>query len=200
MVLVGLTGGIASGKSLVSELFQQMGAYLIDADELAHRAIEPGAPAWKPIRDHFGPDILHKDQTINRRRLGEIVFRDSKERQWLNSVVHPEVFKEQERLCKEMGARDPHAVIIYDAALLIETGAYQRMDIVILVVADPKTQIQRLMDRDGLSREQAEARIHSQATNAQKKRHADYIIESTRPRAEIDSQVSQIYRDLKDLA
>lgn len=200
MVLAGLTGGIASGKSLVARHFKRLGAYLIDADELARRAIVPGTSAWSAIRDRFGARVVAKDGTIDRKALGEIVFADADERTWLNSIVHPEVFRLQEEKTLALSVSDPKAVVIYDAALLIETGAYQRVDKVILVAADPATQIKRMMDRDGLTRGEAEARIGAQAPVEDKKRHADYVIDGTLSPEAVESAVERIYGELKALA
>jgi len=200
MILVGLTGGIGSGKSLVAQIFKRLGACLIDADELAHQAIAPGTYAYQAIRDTFGPEILKDDQTVDRQRLGEIVFEDAEKRQWLNSIVHPKVFIEQERLTKEITEKDPKAVIIFDVALLIETRAHELMDKVILVTVDRRTQIKRLMERDGLSREEARKRIASQAPTSQKKRYADYLIDGTRPLEVVEREVEKIYEELKSLA
>lgn len=200
MILVGLTGGIGSGKSLVAQSFKRLGACLIDADELAHQAIAPGTHAYQAIRDRFGPEILKDDQTVDRQRLGEIVFEDAEKRQWLNSLVHPRVFMEQERKRSEIAQRDPKAVILFDAALLIETGSHQLMDRVVLVTVDRRTQIKRLMERDGLSREEARKRIASQAPTSQKKRYADYLIDGTWSLEVIEREVEKIYKELQSLA
>jgi dephospho-CoA kinase len=200
MILAGLTGGIASGKSVVSRQFKKLGAHLIDADELAHEAIAPDRPPWRAIVETFGPGIQNPDRTVNRKKLADIVFRDKEKRKKLNSIVHPAVFSEQERLTREISERDPKAVIIYDAALLIETGAWRRMSKVIVVTADPEVQIDRIIGRDGLSREEAERRIASQAPNSEKVRHADYIIDGSRTMEQIQEEVSRIYRELRALA
>lgn len=200
MILVGLTGGIGSGKSLVAQIFKRLGACLIDADELAHQAIAPGTHAWQAIRDRFGPEILKDDQTVDRRKLGEIVFENAEKRQWLNSMVHPKVFMEQERLTREITEKDPKAVIIFDVALLIETRAHELMDKVILVTADRRTQIKRLMERDGLERQEARKRIASQTPTSKKKRYADYLIDGTQPLEGVEHEVEKIYEELKSLA
>ena len=200
MILVGLTGGIASGKTTVSECFKHLGAHLIDADQLAHEAIAPKTAPWKAIRDAFGSGVLKPDQTVDRHKLGEIVFRDLEKLKRLNSIVHPAVFMEEERLRKEIAERDPKAVVIFDAALLIETGAYKRMDKVIVVSVDQHTQIKRLMERNGLSQTEAERRIKLQAPTDLKKRHADYVIDGAQPMEIIERETAKIYKDLKQLA
>ena len=151
MILVGLTGGIASGKSEVSRIFKKLGAYIIDADEIAHALLEPGTRTWKEVVKSFGTDILRPDQTIDRTRLGQIVFDDPGKLAVLNTILHPSVFAEKERRRKAIAQADPQAIVIFDVPLLIETKAHERVDKVVVVVVDPKTQLKRLMERNGLS-------------------------------------------------
>jgi len=200
MLLVGLTGGIGSGKSMVAQIFNCLGAYLIDADELAHEAVEPGQPVLARIVEAFGADVLNPDGTLNRAKLGSWVFQDPERRERLNAIVHPYVFMEQERRCKEIVQKDPKAIILFDAALLVETGSYQLMDRVILVTIDREKQIERIMKRDALSRKEALRRIKSQMPQDQKKRKADYIIDGGRPVKEIEDQAQRIYQELASLA
>lgn len=199
MLYVGLTGGIASGKSQVSKLFAQCGAHIIDADALAHRAIEPDSAGWKRIVETFGEEILDPDGRIDRARLGRIVFEDAEKRGWLNAIVHPTVFAEAERMRREIGRREPEAIVIFDAALLIETGAHELMDKVILVTADRRTQLKRLVERDRLSRAAAEQRIAAQLPLTAKKRHADYLVDGAQPLDAIAAQVRKIYDELKQV-
>jgi dephospho-CoA kinase len=200
MLLVGLTGGIGSGKSLVAQMFKQLGAYLIDADELAHKAVEPGHPVLNRIVEAFGPEILNPDRTLNRAKLGRVVFDQPEKRELLNSIVHPYVFMEEERQQKEIAQKDPKAIVLFDAALLIETGSYQLMDKVILVTIDRRKQISRIMRRDGLSREEAVKRIGAQMPQAKKKSKADYIIDGGQPPKAVEDQVRKVYEELKPLA
>jgi dephospho-CoA kinase len=200
MILVGLTGVIASGKTAVSEYFKRLGAHLIDADELAHQAIAPGTDAWRAIQDTFGSEILKPDQTVDRQKLGEIVFNDPEKRKRLNVIVHPHVFLEEERLRKEIMEKDPKAVIIFDAALLIETGFHESVDKVVVVTVDRHTQLKRLMERNGLSRTEAMKRIASQFPSSIKKRYADYVINGSQSLEVIERKVAEIYRDLVSLA
>ena len=200
MILAGLTGGIASGKTVVSECFKRLGAYLIDADELARQAIAPGTDAWKAIRDTFGSEILQSNQTVDRQKLGQIVFNDPEKLKILNAIVHPRVFIEEERLRKDITKRDPKAVIIFDAALLIETGFHKSVNKVIVVTVDRQTQIKRLIERDGLSEPEAEKRIAAQSSSSQKKRYADYTINGSQPLEVIERRAAEIYKDLKSLA
>ena len=200
MLLVGLTGGIGSGKSLVAQMFKQLGAYLIDADELAHKAVEPGHPVLNRIVEAFGPEILNPDRTLNRAQLGRVVFDHPEKRELLNSIVHPYVFMEEERQQKEIAHKDPKAIVLFDAALLIETGSYQLMDKVILVTIDRRKQISRIMRRDGLSREEAVKRIGAQMPQAKKKNKADYLIDGGQPPKAVEEEVRRIYEELKLLA
>ncbi|MFZ3063739.1 MAG: dephospho-CoA kinase [Nitrospirota bacterium] len=180
MILVGLTGGIASGKSAASKIFKKLGAYIIDADVLAREVVEPLKPAWRDIVKNFGKEILNKDNSINRQKLAEIVFNNKKKRELLNSIVHPRVFKRAKKIEKEIAKKDPKAVIIFDAALLIESGYYKKMDKNIVVYADKDVQVKRLMKRDGLTKDEAKKRIKSQMPLREKVRFADYIIDGNK--------------------
>jgi len=200
MVLVGLTGGIGSGKSLIAEMFKQRGVYIIDADELAHEAVEPGRPALKRIVETFGAEGLDSDGRLDRAKLGRIVFEDPERRERLNAIVHPFVFMEEERRRKEIAQKNPKAIVLFDAALLIETGSYQLMDKVILVTIDRRKQIGRIMKRDGLTREEAVRRIEAQMPQAKKKRKADYVIDGGQPVNAIEEHVHTIYEELTALA
>ncbi len=136
MILAGLTGGVACGKSSVARLFQDCGAILIDADVLARAVVEPGKPAWKAIAKAFGKKVLLPDKTLNRHVLAKIVFGNKAKLKKLNAIVHPRVAREQARLTREIAAKEPEAVVLYDAPVLIEAGAHKRMDKLIVVAAD----------------------------------------------------------------
>lgn len=200
MLLIGLTGGIGSGKSVVAQIFKRLGAHLIDADELAHEAVRPDGPVLKRIVEAFGPDVLNSDGTLDRVKLGRRVFEDPEKRERLNSIVHPYVFREEERRRKEIEQKDPKAIVLFDAALLIETGSDQLMDKVVLVTIDRRKQIGRIMKRDGLSREEAVRRIEAQMPQSKKKSRADYIIDGGQPLQTIEDQVRKVYQELAALA
>ena len=200
MILVGLTGGIASGKSLVSKLLKELGAYIIDADEIAREVIQPGEPAYQEILPQFGDEILNEDGTIDRSKLGRLVFSDPVKRTLLEGIVHPRVFAIEEARRRQIAQQDPEAVIIFDAPLLIETRAYELMDKVIVVYANPRTQLKRLMERDHLEYDEAKRRIAAQLPIADKRQHADYIINSANPPQEVAKQTEEIYQELKALA
>jgi dephospho-CoA kinase len=176
MLNVGLTGGIASGKSTVAGMFQEKGAHLIDFDTLAHFAQEPDRPAWRMIVETFGTDILNEDRTINRPRLGALVFGNPERLSKLNSIVHPAVFREGGLRIAEIKKNDPWAIVLSDIPLLIEVDARWFVDLVVLVYISPAQQVRRLMLRNGFSRDEALVRLASQMPIDDKVRHADIII------------------------
>jgi len=176
MLNVGLTGGIASGKSTVAGMFQEKGAHLIDFDTLAHFAQEPDRPAWRMIVETFGTDILNEDRTINRPRLGALVFGNPERLSKLNSIVHPAVFREGGLRIAEIKKNDPWAIVLSDIPLLIEVDARWFVDLVVLVYISPAQQVRRLMLRNGFSRDEALVRLASQMPIDDKVCHADIII------------------------
>jgi dephospho-CoA kinase len=197
MLLVGLTGGIASGKSLAARVFKDLGAHIIDADRIVHELLEPEQGACKEVLDHFGQDILLPDNGINRRKLGEIIFRDPEKRAWLNRCLHPKVFAAYTAQVSHLRDRAPHAIIVFDAALLIETGYNRNMDKIVVVYAEPEQQIERLMARETFTREQALARVNSQMPLSEKRRHADYVINNTGSRADSERQAREVFEKLR---
>jgi dephospho-CoA kinase len=199
MMLVGLTGGVATGKSTVSKMFRQCGAVVIDADALAREIVQPGKPAWREIVRAFGKDMLNPDRTINRHSLGTMVFHDKKKLRRLERIIHPRVAREQTKLAKQAGKNDPHAIVIYDVPLLFEAHIDKRVDKVIVVTADQKTQLDRLRKRNGLSRTEALCRIRSQLPLAQKRRLADYVLDGTHTRRQLAREVSHLLEDLRTL-
>ncbi len=196
MLNVGLTGGIASGKSTIAKMFVERGAYLIDFDDLAHFVEEPDRPAWKAIVENFGSDILNKDRTINRVELGLIVFADHEKLSLLNSIVHPVVFEEWKRRIEEIYERDPCAVVISDVPLLIEVGVQHLVDVVILVYASPEEQIQRLMSRNKCGRQEATSRLESQMPIDEKIPYADIVIENRGSQEMTRRVVDDVWKDL----
>ncbi len=200
MILIGLTGGVATGKSTVARMFQQCGAVVIDADGLAREVVQPGKPAWRDIVRHFGTSILNTDRTINRQALGSIVFSRPTQRRVLERFIHPRVAREQRRLTREAVRRDRDAVVIYDVPLLFEAGIAKRVEKIIVVAADQSTQIARLKKRNGLTRAEALRRIHSQIPLAKKIRQADIVIDGTLPRTVGRKQVRDVFKVLSKLA
>jgi dephospho-CoA kinase len=193
MRLIGLTGGIASGKSLVTKVLKDLGAHVIDADTIVHDLLANGQDAHREVAGHFGKEILLPDGTVDRRKLGEIVFGRPEERAWLNRCLHPRVFEAYNRQVRSIAERRPDAIVVLDAALLIETGYHKRMDAVIVVYATEEQQMQRLMERDEFTRAQALARIKSQMPLAEKRKVADHVIENTGTAEETERQVRELF-------
>ena len=200
MILVGVTGGLATGKSSVARLFQDCGAAVLDADLLAREVVEPGKPAWHDIVSTFGKGVLLADRTLNRAKLGKLVFGNQGKLKRLNAIVHPRVAREQVRMTREIAAQDPQAVIVYDVPLLFEAGVDKRVDKIVVVTADRATQITRLTRRNGFTRAEALRRFRSQMPLARKTERADYVIDGTLSFEQTKYEVTRIYEELKQLA
>ena len=200
MIFVGLTGGVATGKSTVAKMLERCGALVIDADALAHQVMEPGKPAWRAIVKTFGPAVINPDRTINRPALGTMVFRNRARLRRLEQIIHPRVAREQARLMRQADRKNPKAVVIYDVPLLYEAGIDARVDKVIVVTADRETQITRLKKRNGWTRAEAIRRIRSQWALRKKAAAADYVLDGTTPRPRLLPQVKSLYRELARLA
>ena len=196
MLNVGLTGGIACGKSTVARMLAEKGAVLIDFDEITHAVEDPGGPVWREIVRHFGEEILHEDRTIDRRKLGETVFADREKRELLNRLVHPAIFEEWQRRLAEIRARRADAIVVSDIPLLIEAGMKEMVDLVLLVYITPEEQIRRVMARDGFSREEAERRLAAQMPIDAKLRSADIVIRNEGSPEETRWAVSTVWMDL----
>lgn len=196
-MIAGLTGGIATGKSTVSNMFRQLGAPVVDADVIARLVVEPDRPAWHDLVAFFGEEILLLDRTVNRPRLGEIVFSDAEKRDKLNHIIHPRVREESARQVAQYLAKDPSRPVLQDVPLLIETGLYKQMDKVIVVYADEYTQLKRLMARNSLSETEARLRINAQLSIEEKVAYADYVIDNRGHVEETREQVKQIWEELK---
>jgi dephospho-CoA kinase len=199
MLKIGLTGGIATGKSYVVSVLRELGCEVIDADALAHEVIEPGRPAFDEIVGHFGKDVVGDDGKIDRVKLGAIVFADKSQREKLNSIVHPRVYEAQLKWFAELYARNPEAIAVVDAALMIETGSYKRFDKVVVVYCDADLQRQRLMLRNNLTLEQAQARISAQMPSDEKLKFADYSINTSFSFEDTREKVVGLYRELQSL-
>ncbi len=202
MLIAGLTGGIATGKSLVAGRFTDNGAGIIDADKIAHDVVRPGRPAWQEIVDCFGRQYLLPDDTLDRKALGDAVFSDPDQKEKLNRIVHPRVFAEISRqIQKAMNASDAAgSVTILDVPLLFESGLQQNLAATIVVYTDPSTQLRRLMNRDNSSKEAALARINAQMPLDRKKALADFLIDNNGPVEKTWKQVDDIYATLKTKA
>jgi dephospho-CoA kinase len=196
MLQVGLTGNIASGKSHASAVFAELGAHIIDADVIAHELFAPGTGTYLKVRRAFGDGILDPDGTINRKILGHIVFHRAEQRLLLNSLVHPDVVAEVMRRTFELAERAFDGIVIVDAALMVESGFYKVQDRLIVVVCDPALQLARVMNRCGLSAEEARLRIDAQMPVAEKIKLADFTIDTSGTYAGTREQIERIYREL----
>ncbi len=192
MVRVGLTGGIASGKSMVADELAARGAIIIDADVLAREVVEPGTPALAAIIDRFGAQVL-RDGQIDRARLAQIVFADPHARRDLERIVHPAVRARAAEL--ERAAGDA-AVVVHVIPLLVETGQHEDFDVVVTVDADHETQIQRLMVRNGFTRAEAESRIAAQASREDRRRAADVVVDNTGSLTQLREQIDALWAEL----
>ena len=197
MILVGLTGGIATGKSTVADLFRNFGAAVIDADQLARDVVQPGKPAWREIVKCFGKRVLLPDRTIDRPALGSMVFHNRRKLRRLEGIIHPRVAREQQRRARRIARRTPNAIIIYEVPLLFEAGVNTRVDKIIVVTADRETQVARLKRRNGLTRRQAFQRIKSQMPLAEKARRADIVLDGTKRKSLLRREIRRLVRDLR---
>ena len=199
MLVVGLTGGLATGKSFIGRTLAERGCFLIHADELGHEALARGGAAYEAVLHEFGGDILRGDGEIDRRKLAAIVFGSPERLDRLNKLVHPAVFRRENELLAEFRARQPRGIAVLEAAILIETGNHTRCDKVIVAVCGEEQQIERAMRRDGISREEALARIGRQMPLDEKVRYADYIINTSGEKVETIRQVDGVWQELRSL-
>ena len=203
MLKVGLTGGVACGKSTVGDMFVARGAELVKADEIAHRLMQPGQKVYDDVVRHFGREILNPDGTINRPKLAQAAFGGGHVEE-LNRLVHPAVIAEQERWMDEQVARDPAAVVIVEAALILEAGVEKRFDKMIMVTCGPGQKAERFAARQGLSAEDARAEVErrqrAQRSDEEKIRAADYVIDNSETREQTERSVEKVWNELKQLA
>jgi dephospho-CoA kinase len=195
-LLVGLTGGIATGKSTVTALLAGPSVRVVDADALAREVVEPGTPAHAQIVAEFGKEVLQPDGRLDRARLGEIVFPDAAKRKRLEAITHPAIRRRFEQIMADLERAGFDGLLIWDAALLVESGGTKNMDRVVIVTTDPATQLKRLMQRDGCTEEAALARVASQMPLAIKARYGDYVIDNSGPREQTEARVREVYRSL----
>lgn len=196
MLNVGLTGGIATGKTSVAEMFKKKGAYVIDFDVLTHKVQEPRRPVWQAIIDFFGREIMNDDETINRGKLGTIVFQDRIKLAKLNEIVHPILFEEWRHYMSEIQKKAPDVIIISDMPLLIEAGVRKLVDLILLVYASPSQQVERLIMRNGCTREESLRRIASQLPIDDKIPYADIMIDNSSSLENTRQKVDEIWVEL----
>ena len=200
MLKVGLTGGIASGKSTVSEAFARLGAKVLDADEVAREVVLPGKPAWTKLRHTFGSEFFHPDGRLNRSKLRRLVFADPEQRSRLNAIVHPEVMREIDFRFEQLTSSAEHAVVLVDVPLLLEVEAADRFDRVVVVYVNETVQLDRLMERDGLSAEEASQALSTQIPLRDKVKQADFVIDNSGTLEETQAQVQKVWEELNKLA
>jgi len=200
MLKIGLTGSIAVGKSFVLGVLRELGARTIDADQVARDCVEPGTPGLAAVVSEFGSGVLQTDGTLDRAKLGAVVFDDEAKRQKLNSILHPFIIARQDEIVRRWESETPNAIAVIDAALMIESGGYKRFDKLIVVHCQSEIQIQRLMKRNGLSREEAELRVKSQIPQDEKVKYADYLVDTSGEFAATRAQVELLWQTLQTLA
>jgi len=196
MLIVALTGGIASGKSVVADVLKELGCYINQADKIAHQLMEPGQFAWEKIVSHFGKDILNKNNTINRSKLGTVVFSEEKERLFLNRIIHPLVFKRQKNIIQDLQEKGQYKIFISEAALTIEANLANFFDKIIVVYCKQEIQLKRLIKRDQISKTEAIKKMKSQLTPEKKLKYADYIVDTSGIIESTIEQTERIYRNL----
>ncbi len=199
-LLAGLTGGMGSGKTTVGKLFQSLGAYVLDADEICRSLVEPGKPAWQETVDLLGNGVLRDDQTLDRRKVADIVFNDPEKKKALEAILHPRVMEEEQTIYKDILKDDPGALVIIDAALLIESENYRKVDKVIVIACDKKTQLHRIMAKNTFSREDAQRRLQQQMPLEEKIKFADYVLYNDLGLPELEEKVEALFHQLKQLA
>jgi dephospho-CoA kinase len=195
-LLVGLTGGIATGKSTVDTVLRELGAVVIDADVLAREVVEPGEPALAEIAAEFGPGVLGPDGRLDRKALGAIVFADPDRRRTLEAMTHPRIRERFQQRVDALTAQEFRGLVFFDAPVMIESGNYRNMDRLVVVITDEATQVARLRARDGIDRDEALRKIRSQMPLAEKAKLADYVIDNSGPRSVTEARTREVYRAL----
>ena len=200
MLRVGLTGSIAVGKSFVAGVLAELGCHVLDADRTAREVVMADTPGLRAIIENFGPQVLQPDGQLNRARLGSIVFADERARALLNSILHPFIIAAQDEQLRRWAEADPQGIGVVDAALMIESGGYKRFDKLIVVHCRPEVQLKRLMERNHLTREEAERRISAQMPQEEKKSFADYLIDTSEGFIRARQETEKVYGALRELA
>jgi dephospho-CoA kinase len=196
---VALTGGLATGKTTVGKIFEELGCYRLDADSLGHETLEQTGEAYPDVVALFGPEILNADRSINRRRLGELVFPDPARLERLNAIVHPAVERLRRERVAAIAGIDSTAIVICEAAIYIETGAAGRFDKVVLTICGRELQMERAMARSGWTRPQTEARLARQWADGRKRKAADFVIDTSKSFDDTRRQTTEVYNQLRGL-
>ncbi len=200
MLIVGLTGGVASGTSTVAKVWLEEGAYIIDADQIARDLVQPQSPTWQELVRIFGERILQTDGSLHRKALADIVFSDPEKRNRLNQLLHPRIKEETRQRLESIGRNDPEAIVVIDAALLVETGAYREVDHLVVVHATQAEQIERLRKREGVELEEALRIVSAQMPLEEKLKVADSVIRTEGSLEDTRQKARKAFRELKRLA
>jgi dephospho-CoA kinase len=200
MLKIGLTGSIAVGKSFVCKVARELGCHVLDADKTAREVVAKGTDGLAEIVKHFGEDVLLKDGELDRKKMAVIVFTDETKRSLLNSIIHPRVIEAQNEWLNKLENAEPDAIAIIDAALMIESGGYKRFDKIIVVWCSADIQLSRLMSRDGLSRKESTKRIAAQMPQEEKKKFADYLIDTSNGFEDTRRQTAELVANLRQSA
>jgi dephospho-CoA kinase len=200
MLKVGLTGGIASGKSTVARAFAEMGAHVLDADRIARDLVTPGSPALARIVEAFGGEVLLADGTLDRATLGAMVFAEAGKRRILESILHPLILSEIDRRIGDLERTDPQGIAVVEAALILEIGQQEQFDAIVVVWAEEEQQRQRMMVRDGLPAEEAGRRLAAQMPLSEKRRRADLVVDNSRDPAACRTDAERVYGALLRMA
>jgi len=199
MLRIGLTGSIGVGKSFVASVFGELGCHVLDADDTAREVVERGTPGLNDIVEAFGEDVLQPDGALNRNQLAAIVFGDETKRLQLNAILHPRIMERQDEILRRWEAEDPNGVGIVDAALMIESGGYKRFDKLIVVHCRPEVQLERVMLRNSLTRDEAQKRIDSQMSQEEKQRFGDFLIDTSDGFEPTRQRTKEVYNQLVQL-
>ena len=199
MLRVGLTGGLASGKTFVGDALAQLGCYVIRADDLGHQVLLPGGEAYDAVVNEFGDQILEDEGMIDRRRLAALVFDNPEKLARLNSLVHPPVIRREREMEEDIARRDPRGIAVVEAAILVETGSYRSFDKLIVTVCTPEQQLERAMKRSSYTKEEVMTRLSRQLSLEEKIKVADYTIDTSGPKERTLEQVREVYESLRSL-
>lgn len=199
MLRVGLTGGLACGKTFVGKALQELGCHLIQADELGHRVLERGGAAYDDVAREFGAGILDRDGAIDRKLLAAMVFSNPERLSLLNAFIHPRVFQLEEELMADLERQHPDGIAVVEAAILIETGSYKKFDRLIVVACDETFQMARALERDNTGRDDVVARLNRQIPLSEKQKFADYVIDTSGSKEETLRQTREVYEALRSI-
>ena len=197
MLRVGLTGSIGVGKSYVAGILAELGCHVLDADQTAREVVAPGSDGLNAVVAAFGQEILLSDGSLDRPKLGSLIFGDEEKRQRLNSILHPFIIAKQDEQLQKWEAENPVGIGVVDAALMIESGGYKRFDKLVVVHCRPEVQLERLMSRNGFSRAEAQKRIDSQMSQAAKRKFADFLIDTSDGFETTRKQTEELYEELR---